>query len=496
VPAPSAEGRAEAPVVERRLALGGIVSLIGSSLSALVAMLISVIVVREVGTAGGGRFFQAVAIFSIAIAVLRLGTHTGLVRSISRQRALARQGQETLTLGIAVGPVIVVSALGSVVLFLAAGPASRTLAAPGEASALEEVLRLMAPFVLVGAALGVLHYGVRVMRGPIAFTLLQDVAMPLGRLAGVLVAAWAGWDATQTIAAWLAALPLWLVVTVGCLVQPVLADLRRRRRHADDAPQSVAEFWRFSGPRGVAVGVEIALEWSDVLIVAAGRVVDQAARVAVSPTIAAMLARGDHDDLSRLHTSVTRVMILLAWPYYLTLVVMGPAVMKIFGAGFVKGAPILAVLAMAMLAVVATGMLQSIMLMGGKSSWQVWTKSFALALSLSLNLTLVPRFGAPGAAAVFAVVVIVDAAAAAWLVHRGLRVHLAPRQLVSAMALPTVVFGAGGLLLRSAFGTSLVGLLGFLGVLGAVYLVTLWLLRERLGLTELRALTGSGRPGS
>ena len=65
----------------------GAVSLVGSSFSAASALLVAVVVGRSLGTSGTGIFFQAVAIFAILSAVLMLGTSSGVIWALSRQRA-------------------------------------------------------------------------------------------------------------------------------------------------------------------------------------------------------------------------------------------------------------------------------------------------------------------------------------------------------------------------------------------------------------------------
>ena len=222
--------------------------------------------------------------------------------------------------------------------------------------------------------------------------------------------------------------------------------------------------------------------------VTAGRVTDRAVRVAVSPSISHLLALEKKTEASSLHTTVTRGMLLVSWPFYLTLIVMAPAVLGIFGSEFAEGAGILALLAVVAMGVSMTGVLQSVLLMGGKSSWQVYNKGVALIVSVTCNLLLVPVLGALGAAITRAVVAVVDNGIAGYLVHRSMGVHLAPRALLPAAALPLLVFGGGGGMLSAVVGSDLLDLLGFLALIGAVYLLCLWLLRRTLGIESLWAI--------
>ena len=199
-------------------------------------------------------------------------------------------------------------------------------------------------------------------------------------------------------------------------------------------------------------------------------------------------SRGERSQASALHRSAARALILGTWPYYLLPIPMGPAVMGVFGSGFQRGAPVLVVLSLVMMISAAAGMLQSILIQGGRPSWQMWNKALALALSVGLNIVLVPRLGIMGAALTWAVVVLVDTLIAGVQVHRSLGVRLQLGALMPAMAPPLLVFGLGGLVVRLSLGATPLGLAVLLVVGGGVYLVALWVLRDRLGIQPVWAL--------
>ncbi|MGY1551424.1 oligosaccharide flippase family protein [Microbacterium sp. A588] len=497
-----------------RLARSGVISLFGSAFAAVAALVLTAIVGNTLGASGTGLFFQAMGIFTILTQVLRLGTNSGIVRFISEQRAFERAGAEWRIIVYAAAPVAVVSAAASVAVWFLADALSAWLATPADADGLAALLRAMAPFVVLGALIGVLQISARMLRGVTAFTLLQSVLLPASRLLTVLfavsIAAVAAWGAFE---AWLWPLPVWVLITAAVIAPPLIRDIRRRAESTAETRPSFRAFWRFNAPRSVSSGLETALEWADVLIIAAvaspaaagvyavatratraGGVVDKAMRVAVSPTISALLARDRFEDSTLLHTKVVRAMILMNWPFYLLLISMGSAVLAIFGDEFIIGWGPMMLLAAAMMFQTACGMLQSILLQGGKSTWQMYNKSVALALSIGGNLALVPLWGIWGAAVTWVVVVVVDNLIAAVQVHRGMHVNLQPMKLIPAMIAPVVVFGGGGALFGWWGGTSF-GMLIVGGVtLCAVYGITLWLFRHRLHIETLwKKVPGIGR---
>ncbi|WP_173923441.1 lipopolysaccharide biosynthesis protein [Agromyces sp. Marseille-P2726] len=487
-----------------RLAQSGLLGLVGSVVAAAAAFAVALVVGNALGTYGTGLFFQAVGVFTIASQVLRLGTNSGIVRTVSEQHAFGRRGEAWRTILIAAVPVAVLSTLVAAVLWWSAPWLAGWLVAPGGSEQFEGYLRLMAPFIPAGAVLAVLQMSSRMLDGIVTYTAAHAIAYPIARLGAVVLAVLAIGSAYSSFAAWLWAIPVWLVVAVALLARPFVQDWRRRADALETLPVATRRFWAFSSARAVGGSLEILLEWSDVLIVAAltspaeagvyaivtrtvraGQVVDHSMRIAVTPTISRLLARGESSATRALHTSVTRAMILISWPFYLTLAIMGPAILGLFGPGFESGAAPLVILAGAMMVASSAGMLQSIILQGGHSSWQVGNKSVVLAASVAFNLLLVPVLGIMGAAVTWAVIVLLDTAIAAWQVHRRMRVGPYLRPLVPAMAVPVIVFGVGLGVARLAFGTSASALIGGVIGVGLVYAAVLWVLRRRLGIESL-----------
>lgn len=487
-----------------RLARGGLISLVGSGVAALSSLLLTVLVGQVLGATGTGIFFQALGIFTVLTQVLRLGTNTGIVRFIAEHRAFAREGGEWRVILFAAVPVAVISTAMSIAVWFGSDALARWMSSPDETDLLAELLRNMAPFIAMGALLGVVEASARMLRGVATFTLLQSVMLPLSRLLVVGVFALAGATAWRAFEAWLLPLPLWLVIGTIVIAAPLVRSFRRRPRTTTDDRLTARAFWRFNLPRSVGSALEIALEWADVLIVAAiaspsvagvyavvtrvikaGGIVDQAMRVAVSPTISAMLARSEHTRVSQLHTSVVRAMVLLSWPFYVLTISMGGAVLSLFGPEFVIGWAPMTLLSVSLMLQIACGMLQSILIQGGKSTWQMYNKAIAVTLSIIGNLALVPILGIWGAAITWLVVAVTDNTIAAVQVHRGMGVHLQPGRLLRAMLPPLVVFGLGGTIFSVLWAPGPLALLVALLVLGPVYLAVLWFLRRWLDIVSL-----------
>ncbi|WP_166355375.1 polysaccharide biosynthesis C-terminal domain-containing protein [Phytoactinopolyspora limicola] len=497
------------------LARAGAISLVGAVTGAGVNFGIGVIVGRGLGADGTGTFFQIVAIFIILSNILELGADTGLVRFCSSAVATGRNGELRPLVRIAIVPVVGVGVVLTVLAWMLAPRLAGLLTASPDVP-MVEIVRTLIPFVVLASLLAVVLGATRGLGSVATFTVLQNVALPAGRFMLIGGALLAGAGLVDVLRAWIAPLPIVVVIAVALLARQ-LARRTREQIDTDVEPTPVLRrrFWGFSSARAVSAAVEILLEWVDVIIVAAflspaeagiyavvsrsvraGQVVQQAARVAVAPMVSAALARRDVLEARRLYIVVTRAMVLVSWPFYLMLACFAPGVLAIFGPGFAAGGNALTIMSLTMALAAAAGMVQTVLLMGGKSSWQLADKSTALAVNIGLNLLLVPMWGVVGAAVAWAVTVAVDTSLAAWQVHKGMGVHVPPASLMLPALLPVLVFGGGGLVLRVLLDDGWAGLAAMAVGGGLVYFGLCWALRRRLGLDTVVSSIRNRRGGA
>nr|WP_246221154.1 polysaccharide biosynthesis C-terminal domain-containing protein [Phytoactinopolyspora mesophila] len=481
--------------------------MVGAVTGAGVNFGIGIIVGRGLGTDGTGTFFQVIAVFIILANVLELGADTGLVRFCSGSVATGRNGELRPLVRTAIVPVVCVGAVLTAAAWMLTPQLAGFLSASPDVPT-EQIVRMLVPFVVLASLLAVVLGATRGLGSVATFTVLQNVALPVGRFVLIGIALLAGAGLVDVLKAWIVPLPIVAVIAVAILARQLA---RRTRGRLEGVPENHEatrvlrrRFWGFSSARGVSAAVEILLEWVDVLIVAAflspaeagiyavvsrsvraGQVVQQAARVAVAPMVSAALARNDVAEARRLFVVVTRAMVLMSWPFYLMLACFAPGILSIFGPGFAQGSNALTIMSLTMALAAAAGMVQTVLLMGGKSSWQLADKSAALGVNVGLNVVLVPVWGVVGAAVAWAVTVAVDTSLAAWQVHKGMGVHVSPASLALPAALPLLVFGAGGLALRAMVGDGLSGVVIMLLAGGVVYVCLCWMFRRRLGIDTI-----------
>lgn len=459
------------------------------------------------GAAGAGEFFQVTALFTIVASVSVLGAETTMVRMMSRSVALDNDRDLRAIAYVGVVPPVVVASLAGAVLWAWPELMQPLVAVSGDGGVrLVRGIGLALPFAVL---LAVCSGGVRGLGKPVAATSLQSLALPGLRLAAVIGALVVTASTSDAFLAWLSPLPVLGLIAFALLVGAV-------RGRAGGGPlvdavsaRSVAgEFWRFSLPRGVSIAVERSLDWVDVLLViwiagpaaggiyaivsrlaVAGTVLDTAARVTWGPQVSAALARGESARARSLFDMVTTLLIGLGWPAYTTLAVFAPTVLAFFGPEFPAGATALRVMCGAMMILQAAGMLQTFLLMGGRSHWQMSNRLVQLALLSSGCLVLVPRWGILGAAFAWSAAIVADAVLASLQVRRIAPIGSSWRRALQVGVPAVVLFGGGGAVLVALLGQRPLALGLAVGLIGLPYAAGALLIARRRGLlTHLRTM--------
>jgi O-antigen/teichoic acid export membrane protein len=439
----------------------------GSALAGGTGVVVTWVVARALGTSDAGAFFAATAVFVLVGGLAKLGTQTGLVYWPARLRATGRTDLLGACLRTGLVPVVVFSVLLAAALWLAA-PLLAQHPAPesGEVAArYTDVLRVLAlflPLLALTDALLTATRGYRAMRPTVIYDRVLRSALQLVLVGAAGVATlWTVVALPVMVAAW--ALPYLPVV--------VLSAYALRKVYLDTRPPGVTptrverrelrrDFWRFTGPRAVASVAQLALQRVDVLLVAAlgglsaaamyavaGRFVvliqfaNQGISQSVQPRLAEALATGDRDTANHLYQTATGWLVLVTWPINFLVILLAPVYLRIFGESYTDGVPVVLVLASAMLVATGCGMVDMVLAMAGRTSWNLVNVLVALALTIGLDLLLIPRLGALGAAIGLAVAMLANNLLPLIQVGRSVRLHPFGRGMRIAALLSVACFG-------------------------------------------------------
>lgn len=481
-----------------RMGRESLLTFAGIVVNAGLAFVVTWAIGRGLGAAATGEFFQLTSWFMIATSVVGLGADTGLMRSLSRQRALGDERHFRPTLRAALLPVIGLGTLVTLAVLIAAPALGERwgLDAPGV-----DTLRILAIALTPGALVGVLLGGSRGLGRVATYTIIQNLFIPIARLAAVVtVVLWIG-SAWAAVWAWAVPLIVAAALAAMALIRQVKSeDPERRAVNRMEARTQTRAFWAFSLPRGGAVVLERALDWADVLlviallgpaaggvygvvtrIVQAGSMLEAAMRIVLGPRLSAAIAQEKNAEAQSMFRQVTSMLIVASWPFYIAIAVFAGDLLGLFGEQFRSGSMALVILAVAMGLRNTGGALQTVLLMAGRSTAQLRNKAVQLVVLISLTIVLVPVWGIAGAALAYAVGVIMDTLLAGMQVYRSLGFHAELREVVVATVLPLLIVLTGSLVVSFVLQemSSFWRLFGLVGVLALYGAVLLYMLRRR-----------------
>ena len=337
----------------------------------------------------------------------------------------------------------------------------------------------------------------RILRPGLQVVLVAVAATTLGDASALAIA----WAAPYAVAAVLAARALVVAMPRGGRsTAAVPADLGR-------------DFWRFTWPRAVARIAQVAIQKADIVIVAwlisptaaatytvatrfvvFGQLASQAVSSVVQPRFTAILLERDDAALGKVFTISTCWSVLLAWPVYLAVAAAPSGYLGWFGDAYtVREASLVAVvMAASMLVAVASGPVDTLLLMAGRSGWSQPNTLAALAVDVGLCLLLIPRLGIVGAAVAWGVAVSFRCALAT--VQLRIDVRLAPdlRTIGLAAALPVVCLALPLLVLHQTRSLGPGVWLAATALAATAYAAVAWRLRGPLAIDLL--VRGLRRP--
>jgi O-antigen/teichoic acid export membrane protein len=517
VSAPELHGQRQAAIDGLAgVARGGLANLAGAGFAGLAGLAVVWLVARSLGPAAAGMFFTAVASFTLAVVVARLGTPTGLVYWVARLRTEGRPDLLGACLRAGITPVAAAGTALAAGLWLAAPQLARltTGADPAAAGATTAALRALALFLPAAAlteALLAATRGHRLMRPTVV---LDKLLRPGLQLLGIAALAGAALWVAVPLAAWPVA---WAAPYLPVLLLAGYATARTGSgagyATARTGSSAVAgPFWRFTGPRAVASVLQQALQRLDILLVAAlagpvaaaiytvagrfvllGQLVNQAVGHAIQPRLAERLSAGDTAAAGALYRAATGWLVLTTWPLYLLVAGLAPVYLGLFGPPYRTASAVVAVLAAAMLLASACGTVDMMLAMAGRTAWNLLNVGLALATMLAADLLLVPRHGALGAAVGLAAAVAVNNLLPLAQVAYALRVHPFGAGTLLAAGLATGCFGVFPAVVTAVAGTGPLVLAGTVAAALAGYAGLARRLRHPLALTTLTTLLGKGR---
>lgn len=494
-----------------RAARAGGLNVVGAVVGALCGFGLTAVITNGLTADQAGTVFATTSLFLIGVSIVGLGTDVGLVRWLPAKIVNHRVSEITAVLRAAMVPVLVASfVLAAVAFGLADLLANLTIA--DKFAHLRHVgadqIKILALFLPVAAGLELVLAATRGFRTMRPTVFVEGLGRSLVQVGAVLLAVLLHASTPVVVLVW--CLPYLPALGLGAVwlkrllrketdrAEQSLLELRRPRKRTP-----ARQFWGFTGPRALASISQTLLKRLDIVLVAAlrspaeaalyaaasrfvtvGQVGVQAIQQALGPQLAGQFARGQKREAEEVFQTSTAWSMLMAWPVYIACAVLAGTLLSIFGARYTEVTSTVVVLCSAMLFAIACGPVDVVLLMAGRS-WLSLANTFAaLVVNLTLNVLLIPKYGALGAGIAWSISIVVRNL----LPLIQVRHHLQMSPLgttsvrVGLQILATVGVVPAGLAL---IGVSAWLVLAALAVGGIILAILLWRQRELLHLDEL-----------
>ena len=443
----------------RGTARGGLLNLMGAAVAGVGGLIVTWLVAYGLGPTTAGRFFAATSAFLVAVSIARLGTPTGLIYWVARCRndpsAVARVLRSALL------PAAVASIAIGVLAFWAA-PHLALWHGDGEQQYIT-MLRALAIFLPAAVAMEALLAATRGFQRMRATVVVEK----LGRTVAQLFLLWVAVSWTTTLDTGVVVTAAWAVpyLPAGIVAGLWLRRLHTERRAASGGPPTVITpglFWAYTAPRAVAGAAHLLLQRMDILLVAGllgfaeaalytvatrfvtvVRLISGAVGPAVQPRLATSMSSADHLTSGALYQVTTGWIVVTGWPILLSVGWTAPVYLGLFGAEYVTadGEIVVWLLVCGMLVATVCGVVDSVLVMAGRTGWQLYNVVAALIVNLVLNVWLIPDLGIIGAAIAWTVSLAVNNIVPLVQLRTGLGLHPAGRGTAVAVALSAGWFG-------------------------------------------------------
>ncbi len=495
---------------ERTILAGTGQNVVGLVVAMLATFGAQILITRILGASSFGIVTLATQGAFVAAAATRFGMDMASVRRVAIHMGRGERDRVRGVVRRAAAICLVVSAAAAALAFVFSGALGRAFTTvPDAGTTAFQAAALALPFAaLVQVYLGGTR-GLKIMRHtlyvfwmgqPLAWILLILLGWLVARSVGVTVLAYSGsWALATLAAAW-----FWHRETRGFGSVP-------------PAPGEVGSLLRYGAPRAPAALFSQVLFWADLFVLARFAsseevgVYSAAVRAAqllllfiiavnymFSPFVADLHARGERERLDDLFKKLTRWTMAVTLPVLIVLAAVPGPVLLLFGGDFAEGRTALLILLAGQIVNVGTGSVGFILIMVGRTGWDLVVYAASVALDIGVAAVLAPRFGMEGAAVAGALTLALSNLARLVLVWRFLRVQPFTRHYLR-LAVPAgagllAALGVHALLSGGAWQADLLATAAAAAVVyfGVLFVVGLPPGERRVARELLAAVTGRG----
>lgn len=401
------------------------ISFVARVFAALAALIVSVVIARNLGLEESGYYFLALSLVMFLAAVARLGLDNTVVRFAGSAMPAGQWGVVRELLNKSLLMTFLISVIIAFGLFVS----SNYLAVQifGKPS-LAPVLKGISPSIVGLSLFTIVSMGLQGLRRVIASVVTLNI---LVNLSLVIILYLCGMSSAENLA-WGYSIATFITLLCGYyFYRRVLLDggggISWRQLFQSCMPlllvvvmQQIAQWsgqfisgvWASSGDIAqLAVAQRTAMLASFVLI---------AVNLVVAPRFSEMYQQGRFGDLEKLALTSTKLVVILALPLIAVMQIIPEFFMSFFGEGFDEGAYLLRILVVGQFVNVATGGVSYLLVMSGNEKDLRSAVLISGSLAIILGFTLIPLYGVVGSATATAIAVAAQHLLAVWWVRKRL----------------------------------------------------------------------------
>ncbi len=387
-------------------------NIVGIAIAALATLAAQILMGRTLGPEGFGVVTVMTQAAFVGSFLTRAGMDMAVLRDVAIESGVGRWDRIRVPVARAVLIATAVSTIAGLLAVVFADSIREVFSLEGDLSRyVVEVAALGLPFLALANVWLSATRGLKIMR----YTLYVFWAgQPVGWVLLMVV----GWRFSEST--WMSTLAYsasWMFASLAAYY-----FWRRESRAWEWSPMEPGDLGRlarYAGPRAPAALFSQLLFWTDLFVLtnyvsgdAVGRysAALRAGQVLVlfltsvslmfSPFVADLHNRGERERLDRLFKALTRWTLAATMPAFLLLAVAPGPVLRIFGSDFStsNAQTALLIILVGQFVNMATGSVGFVLIMVGRTGWDLVVYGASLALNLALAFLLCPEFGLVGAA--------------------------------------------------------------------------------------------------
>jgi O-antigen/teichoic acid export membrane protein len=419
----------------------------------------------------------------------------GLDRAVVRQIAFySGKGEKNLELGVISSSTVIVFILGFIfipIFWLTIDQIALFLFRKPELAPVVKVLLLSVPFAMfTRLGMGILQ-AYKMMKSMVFF---EQVLIPFFRIVGTILVI----SLFAKTLTWIS-ISYTLMISLGSILALIYVGYTYQQRKRDHYPKrSYTELLQFAWPffgasilnrtntytetlllGGLSTSQQVGLFSVSFKLAVTLTIIFQAINTVAAPFIAEMFARSDHQKMEYQYKAITRWGFTLALPLGLIMCLNSYEIIMVLNPEYLAGVPVLQILSLSQLMYVLVGPVALILTMTNYVRLNLVDLFLTLILSIILDLLLIPRYGAIGAAYAGMISIVFINIIRLFQVYRLFRIHPYHKSYLKPI-IASVISGAGFFLSKEIFANSsdLVRLITTSLVFLVVYSFVILLLRQ------------------